>query len=123
MTAQARAILRSTLIITDSTFNNDSAADGGPGADGGLGLTGSTGGFDDEGTDFDSFAAEAQSLHDHLMTQAGAVFSGPDLVVASHIIDQIDEAGYLEAKLLDIANRLGIALARVEAVLAVHSKL
>lgn len=52
------------------------------------------------------------------MTQAGAVFSGPDLVVASHIIDQIDEAGYLEAKLLDIANRLGIALARVEAVLA-----
>jgi RNA polymerase sigma-54 factor len=105
--------------FTDSTFNNDSAADGGPGADGGLSQSGGSGGYDDDGTDFDSFAAEAQSLHDHLTTQAGAALSGADLVIASHLIDQIDDAGYLETKLLDIANRLGVPLARAEAVLGV----
>jgi RNA polymerase sigma-54 factor len=105
--------------FTDSTFNHDSASDGGPGTDGGLSASGSSGGFDDDGPDFETFAAEAQSLHDHLMTQAGAALSGPDLVIASHIIDQIDDAGYLETKLLDIANRRGIPLAHAETVLAV----
>src|SRR3546814_4697788 len=40
-----------------------------------------------------------------------------DLVIARHLIDQIDETGYLAAPLLDIANRLGAPLAEVEAVL------
>jgi RNA polymerase sigma-54 factor len=46
------------------------------------------------------------------------VFAAADLFVAQHLIDQIDEAGYLTVPLLDIANRLGVPLARVEAVLA-----
>lgn len=105
----------------EETFHHDSAADGGPGLDGSLGLDGATSGsgFDEDGPDFDSFAADAPSLHDHLMTQAGAVLSGPDYVLASHIIDQIDEAGYLSGKLLDITNRLGVPLAMGEEVLAI----
>ena len=35
------------------------------------------------------------------------------------MIDQIDEAGYLTVPLLEIANRLGVALARVEHVLGI----
>ena len=78
---------------------------GGPGSDGEL-------------PDLDALAAPATSLHDHLLAQAGAGVAGPDQFIAAHLIDQIDEAGYLRASLLDIATRLGVSLARVEAVLA-----
>jgi len=103
------------------TFHHDSVADGGPGSDGALGLDGlgAGGGFDENGPDFDSFAASALSLHDHLMAQAGSVLDGPDLIIAANIIDQIDEAGYLTARLLDITNRLEVPLARGEDVLRI----
>lgn len=103
------------------TFHHDSAADGGPGLDGSLGLDGASSGgsFDDDGPDFDSFAAGGLSLHDHLIAQAGTAFMGADLMIATHIIDQIDEAGYLPVRLLDITNRLEIPLARGEDILRV----
>ncbi|PZO90442.1 MAG: RNA polymerase sigma-54 factor [Sphingomonas sanxanigenens] len=103
------------------TFHHDSAidsiVDSAPGMDGALGLAG-TGGGDGEAADFDSFAADAPSLHDHLIAQAGETLAGPELAIASYLIDQIDEAGYLEADLLDLAGRLGAPLAMVERVLA-----
>lgn len=105
--------------FTAETFHHDSAADSVGGLDGGLGLAGAgSGGLGEDGPDFDSFSAPDLSLADHLLAQAGAVVDGADLFIAQHLIDQIDEAGYLTASLLDIANRLGVPLARVEAVLA-----
>lgn len=71
-----------------------------------------------EAIDLDSFAGHEIGLHEHLMNQAGASLSGRDLLVAGAIIAQIDEAGYVEADLRDIAYQLGIALPHVEAVLA-----
>ena len=101
------------------SHQQDSVADGGGGFDGALGLNGgSTGGGSEDGLDFDSFADTDKSLADHLLAQAGAVIDGPDWFIAQHLIDQIDEAGYLTVPLLDIAGRLGTSLARVEAVLA-----
>jgi RNA polymerase sigma-54 factor len=104
---------------TAETFHHDSAADGGPGMDGRLGLTGeaSVSGFED-GPDFDAMAANAPSLRDHLLAQAGAVLSGQDLMIASHLIDLIDEAGYLTLDLLDVAGRLGVPRVRVESALS-----
>ncbi|MBX3593471.1 RNA polymerase factor sigma-54 [Sphingomonas sp.] len=106
--------------LTAETFHHDSAADSVGGLDGGLGMagTGSGSGVED-GPDFDSFAAADANLADHLLAQAGSVLDGGDLFIARHLIDQIDEAGYLTASLLDIASRLGVPLAQVEAVLAV----
>jgi RNA polymerase sigma-54 factor len=101
------------------TFHHDSAADSGPGMDGGLGLSGVSGAGPEDGPDFDSMAANAPSLHDHLMGQAGTALSGSDLLIASHLIDQIDDAGYLSLPLLDLASRLGVPLARIESVLGV----
>ena len=100
------------------SFHHDSAADQ-AGMDGSLGLNGgaSGGGASEDGPDLDAFADTSLSLADHLLHQAGEVLSGADLFVAQHLIDLIDEAGYLTTPLLEIANRLGVALAHVEAVL------
>ena len=110
-------------IDTSAAFQEDGPGDrpdGGPGGlDGGLGMTGAGGGAaPEDGPDFDSFANPDLNLADHLLAQAGATVAAADMFVAAHLIDQIDEAGYLTASLLDIANRLGVPLARVEAVLA-----
>jgi RNA polymerase sigma-54 factor len=102
--------------MTAETFHHDSAADGGPGMDGALGISGGEGGFED-GPDFDAMAADAPSLHDHLLAQAGTAFAGDDFVIAGQLIDQIDEAGYLSTHLLEFANRMGVPLYRIEAVL------
>jgi len=89
------------------------------GMDGTLGLNGaSAGGLGEDGPDFDSFANTSLSLADHLLSQIHAVVSGVDQVIAAHLIDLIDEAGYLQANLLEVATRLSVPLARVEAVLA-----
>jgi RNA polymerase sigma-54 factor len=95
------------------TFHHDSPLDGG------LGMTGASGaGFSEDGPDFDAMAGDGPSLHDHLLTQAGETLSGRDYFIATHLIDLIDEAGYLTASPLDVAQRLGIALHHVEQVLS-----
>ncbi len=105
--------------FTAETFHHDSASDAIGGLDGGLGLSGASGGAPEDGPDFDNLGSSGLSLADHLMAQAGASVDGSDLFIAQHLIDQIDEAGYLTASLLDVASRLNVPLARVEAVLAV----
>jgi RNA polymerase sigma-54 factor len=101
------------------TFHHDSASDSMGGLDGGLGMAGATSAAPEDGPDFDSFAAADMSLADYLLAQAGTAVSGADMFIAAHLIDQIDDTGYLTAPLLDVANRLGVPLARVEAVLGV----
>jgi len=102
------------------TFHHDSAIDMGSGGLGGqLGMDGLGGAGPEDGPDFDSFAADAPSLHDHLLAQAGEVLPRRDIPLASMIIDLIDEAGYLSQPLDELAERLGLELAEVERVLRV----
>jgi RNA polymerase sigma-54 factor len=105
------------------SFIHDGPTDGIGGLDGGLGMSGAgNGAAPEDGPDLDAFANADASLAEHLMAQAGATIAGPDLFIAAHLIDQIDEAGYLTVGLLDVATRLGVPLVRVEAVLAmIHS--
>ncbi|MEH3108147.1 MAG: RNA polymerase factor sigma-54 [Sphingomonas fennica] len=72
-----------------------------------------------EAPDLDLLAAAAPSLADHLGLQAGERLSGPDRTIALHLIDQIDEAGYLTADLAETAARLGVEATQVERVLEV----
>ncbi|MBB3911701.1 RNA polymerase factor sigma-54 [Sphingomonas desiccabilis] len=108
----------------DIDFAADAFIDDGPGdaiggLDGGLSSSGAgTAAPSEDGLDFDGLEADGPSLADHLLAQAGTMLSGPALFVAQQLIDQIDECGYLTGSLLDVANRLGVALAEVEAVLA-----
>ncbi len=117
--AQADAPL--DMDFNHENLHQDSAADAG--LDGSLRLTGGSGGAaGDEGVDFDSFAGGGLSLHEHLRQQAGEALAGSDLLVADQIIAEIEETGYFTGSLLDIAQRLGVPLTRVEAVLdRIHS--
>ena len=72
-----------------------------------------------EAIDFDSFANPEIGLQEHLMDQARNALGGMDLLIATQLIGQIDEAGYLEANLLETAHGLGVPLAKTEQVLNV----
>jgi len=102
-----------TPLADDADWSED-RFEAAPSSDGGGAGSGS-----DEGIDFDSFAAAGATLSDHLMQQAGEVLSGGDLAIAAQIIDAIDDAGYLTLSVAELAERLGVARARIESVLAV----
>jgi len=93
--------------LAAESFHHDSASDS-------VGLSGA----DSEGIDFDSFAGEDETLHGHLLAQVGERFSGLEALIAEQIVALIDETGYLRADLAELAQRLGVPLALVEAVLA-----
>jgi RNA polymerase sigma-54 factor len=59
------------------------------------------------------------SLRDHLLAQLGVEVADPqDRLIGIHLIDALDEAGYLIGDLEPIAERLGCDLARVRTTLA-----
>jgi RNA polymerase sigma-54 factor len=112
--------------FTSDSFHDDSGSDSivdgaGQGLDGALGLNGSgAGAGGDLPTDgFESLLSEAQSLADVLVEQAQQALDGSDLVIARHLIDLIDESGYLVGTLVDVALRLGVEIEQVETVLTV----
>ncbi|HTU09442.1 MAG TPA: RNA polymerase factor sigma-54 [Allosphingosinicella sp.] len=101
-------------------LHQDSAVDRmGSGMDGGLSMDGLAGAGSTDGPDFDAFAGDNPSLHDHLRRQAGETLSGVDLAIAEQLIDRIDETGYFLASLAETAQRLGIPLAEAERILAI----
>ena len=75
-----------------------------------------------DGGDFpaiDQAAARPRTLREHLLEQIGADLRGQaDRVIAVHLLDQLDEAGYLRGSLEDAAELLGCRPARVARVLA-----
>jgi len=101
------------------TFHHDSPSDmPGVGMDGSLSMAGAGAGGGEAG-DLQEMLSDSISLTDHLMAQAGAMLSGTALLIAGHIVDALDEAGYLTVPLPDIADRLGAPRQQVEQVLAV----
>ena len=71
-----------------------------------------------DGPDLENREGGELSLADHLEAQIGA--AAPDqstAFIARHIINLLDEAGYLTAPLREIAGALGVPLADVEAAL------
>jgi RNA polymerase sigma-54 factor len=59
-----------------------------------------------------------RTLREHLLEQIGADLADQvDRVIALHLLDLIDEAGYVRGELDGVAERLGCGEARIEAVL------
>ncbi|NNM71517.1 RNA polymerase factor sigma-54 [Enterovirga aerilata] len=79
----------------------------------------SGGSFDGEETDFAARLTAEPSLHEHLSGQLDLATASPvDRFVGRHIIDAVDEAGYLGESCEALAAQLGVEPAEVERVLA-----
>lgn len=112
------------LDYATESHQQDSVADGGFGLDGGLGMAGTgPGGTGEDGPDLDAFAERGESLQDHLLTQIGPLLSGIDALVAQHLIDAIDECGYLTVTTREVADRLGVPICQVNEALRVVQSL
>lgn len=75
--------------------------------------------FDDSAPNLEEVLTRAVSLHDHLLEQLHLLRADPrERLIGLHLIDLIDEAGYLRGELALVAERLGCGVLEVEAVLA-----
>lgn len=78
------------------------------------------GGRDDDGYNLEAFVSAETTLFDHLEGQLGLALTDPvDLLIGHHLIDLIDEAGYLSSDIASVADKLGAPIARVLKVLEV----
>ena len=76
------------------------------------------------GPGIDERADSEKTLAEHLHSQLGAVVRDPaQAFIARHLIDQLDEAGYLQEGLREIAAGIGVSLAECEAALTVLQSL
>ena len=104
----------------DNTFNNDSAADSdGAEAFGQWGSrNGGSHGFDDPENGLEQTLAGEISLRDHLVAQLNVDVADPaERIIGLHLIEMLDEAGYLIGDLGELAEKLGCPPERVERVL------
>ncbi|WP_430427228.1 RNA polymerase factor sigma-54 [Parasphingorhabdus sp.] len=98
----------------NSLSQSDGSLDGSMSMNGASASSGMAGG---EAPDFENILVADLTLTDELLAQAGAVLSHADLFIARHLIDQIDECGYLQCDLLELAHRIDVELAQVRQVL------
>lgn len=88
------------------------------GTGGGLGLPGQGPSGDEDGLGFEAHLSEAPDLRTHLTSQMLVAISEPaERLIAAHLIDLLDEAGYLRADLAELATHLGTTSDHVEQVL------
>jgi RNA polymerase sigma-54 factor len=68
----------------------------------------------------EAFVSAEPTLAEHLAAQLALAISDPARrMIGQHLIDLVDEAGYLTGDLAAIAEKLGAPLAEIEAVLAI----
>ncbi|MEE9140183.1 MAG: RNA polymerase factor sigma-54 [Alphaproteobacteria bacterium] len=74
--------------------------------------------FTESHADVEQTPGREKSLRDHLLDQLNVDIHDPaDRVIGTHLIDMVDEAGYLSGDLATVAERLSCGLERVEATL------
>jgi RNA polymerase sigma-54 factor len=76
------------------------------------------GGIDDD-YNLESFVSAETSLADHLARQLTLAITDPvERIIGQHLIDLVDEAGYVRGDLPSIAEKLGAPVADIEKILA-----
>lgn len=84
----------------------------------GDGASGTGGSFEDRGFDIAESLSRSISLREHLSGQIAVELSDPvDRLIAFHLVDLLDEAGYAPKDLSSVAETLGCSIGRVEATL------
>ncbi|KUO55093.1 MAG: RNA polymerase sigma-54 factor [Alphaproteobacteria bacterium BRH_c36] len=78
-----------------------------------------SGGLGSEDNDLESYVASSLSLHDHLSAQLPLTLSDPaERLIGVHLIDLVDDAGYLHADLDELSDKLGAPREMIERVLS-----
>ncbi|MEM1046748.1 MAG: RNA polymerase factor sigma-54 [Pseudomonadota bacterium] len=73
-----------------------------------------------EAPNFEAMHAAEVSLADHLVEQMMlAIPDASQRLIGRHLIDSLDESGYLRVEMQDVADRLGASIATVEATLGI----
>ena len=79
-----------------------------------------SGGREDGDYNLEAFVSAEATLADHLGEQLSLAITDPARrMIGRHLIDLVDEAGYLTGDLAAVADRLGAPMAEVEAVLEI----
>jgi RNA polymerase sigma-54 factor len=74
--------------------------------------------FDDEGNNLEAYVSSETSLHDHLAEQLGVAIKDPvERIVGTHLVDMIDEAGYLQGEYAGLGEKLGVPQAMVDRII------
>ncbi len=78
-----------------------------------------SGSFDGDDSNLEAYIANAVSLKDHLSEQLPLAFTGPaERLIGQHLIDMVDETGYLTGDLVALAEKLGASSEMADEVLA-----
>jgi RNA polymerase sigma-54 factor len=73
---------------------------------------------DGDDSNLEEYVASGRSLADHLNEQLQVIVSDPaDRLIGAHLIHMVDEAGYLQGDLDDLARKLGASSTRIETLL------
>ncbi|MEM7021874.1 MAG: RNA polymerase factor sigma-54 [Pseudomonadota bacterium] len=119
--APLREVADTWVTAPDEGWTDRNAQDSRPGLDithMGPGTRGKNNDFSDERFDVEERVSRPKSLREHLVEQLQVDLpAGPERVIGLHLIEQVNESGYLTGDLDDIAIRLGCPLTQVEAVL------
>ena len=79
--------------------------------------------FDEDAFGLEQSLSREISLKEHLLDQLGVDVDDPvDRIIGMHVIDTVDEAGYISGDLDGIGEMVGCSLALVEATLSVLQK-
>jgi RNA polymerase sigma-54 factor len=79
-----------------------------------------SGGREDSDYNLEAFVSAERTLTDHLAEQLSLAVTDPARrMIGQHLIDMVDDAGYLQGDLSGVAEKLGADPAEVEAVLAI----
>jgi len=108
----------------DNDWSSDTPGDAqGPQQEGGAYESYGSGGGSFSGDDMpglDQTLASEESMRDHLLSELGFLVCTPgDRLIGAHLIDMLDESGYLQGSLKGLAERLGCDIEDVDAVLGV----
>jgi len=91
---------------------------GDTGMDAWTGLPSSGGGFDGGNFGIEQSLGAAETLKDHLLEQLNITFTEPvERLIGVHLIDLVDDAGYLQGDLDAVSDRLGCTPGKVAGVL------
>ncbi len=83
-------------------------------------MTSRNGAHEGDGNALEDQMSEQISLKDHLLAQAGLLLSDRvDYLIGTHLVDLVDEAGYIDGDLVALADKIGITFAHLERVLVV----